>query len=145
MNFAQARPQVEAAWRLERARTLAREKAEELAKQARETHGDYLPVLTEASKRYGNVFDLNGVARWVKPPLTSRADFRATYQPYAVPDDKIEYPSAWPDFVDTAKEAVAKNVVEPGKGWYHRPSRGPRPVGASRSSRRFCGRHPVMV
>jgi inositol-phosphate transport system substrate-binding protein len=32
---------------------------------------------------------------------------------------------AWPDLVDTAKEAISKNVIEAGKGWYHRPSRGP--------------------
>jgi inositol-phosphate transport system substrate-binding protein len=31
---------------------------------------------------------------------------------------------AWGDLVDTAKEAIAKNVVESGKGWYHRPSKG---------------------
>jgi inositol-phosphate transport system substrate-binding protein len=31
---------------------------------------------------------------------------------------------AWTDLVDTAKEAVAKNVVESGKGWYGRPTRG---------------------
>jgi hypothetical protein len=110
LSFAQAKAQVEAAWRLEKARTLAREKAEELAKQARETHGDALPVLTEASKRYGAVFDLNGVARWVKPPVSSRADPFAPYQPYAVPDDKIEYPPAWPNFVDP----LLDGLKEPG-------------------------------
>jgi inositol-phosphate transport system substrate-binding protein len=31
---------------------------------------------------------------------------------------------AWGDLVETAKEAIAKNVVEPGKGWYHRSSKG---------------------
>jgi len=31
---------------------------------------------------------------------------------------------AWPDFVATAKDAVAKGVVGPGKGWYSRPSKG---------------------
>ncbi len=31
---------------------------------------------------------------------------------------------AWPDLVSTAKEAVDKKIVEPGKGWYHRPSQG---------------------
>jgi len=31
---------------------------------------------------------------------------------------------AWPDLTATAKEAVDKGIVEPGKGWYHRPSQG---------------------
>ena len=31
---------------------------------------------------------------------------------------------AMPDLIATAKEAVDKGVVEPGKGWYHRPTRG---------------------
>lgn len=31
---------------------------------------------------------------------------------------------AMPDLVATAKEAIAKGVVEPGMGWYHRSSRG---------------------
>lgn len=31
---------------------------------------------------------------------------------------------AFPDLVDTAKEAIAKGVVESGKGWYGRPTRG---------------------
>jgi inositol-phosphate transport system substrate-binding protein len=30
----------------------------------------------------------------------------------------------WPDLAATAKEAVDKKIVEPGKGWYHRPSQG---------------------
>ncbi|MDQ3811773.1 MAG: extracellular solute-binding protein, partial [Chloroflexota bacterium] len=31
---------------------------------------------------------------------------------------------AWPDLVATAREAVDKKIVEPGKGWYHRPAQG---------------------
>ncbi len=31
---------------------------------------------------------------------------------------------AWPDLIAAAKEAVDKKIVEPGKGWYHRPSQG---------------------
>lgn len=30
----------------------------------------------------------------------------------------------WSDFVATAKEAVSKGIVEPGMGWFHRPSKG---------------------
>src|SRR3989442_8055926 len=30
----------------------------------------------------------------------------------------------WSDFVAAAKEAVSKGIVEPGKGWYHRSTRG---------------------
>jgi hypothetical protein len=105
-NLAQARSQVVEAWRLEKARALAKAKVEELAKQAREAHGDYLPILNEAAKHYAPIFDLAGVARWVKPPLSSRADPFAAYQRYAVPDDKIEYPPAWPNFVDPLLESL---------------------------------------
>ncbi len=31
----------------------------------------------------------------------------------------------WQDMLDTAAEAVEKGVVEPGEGWWHRPSNGP--------------------
>jgi inositol-phosphate transport system substrate-binding protein len=31
---------------------------------------------------------------------------------------------AWPDFVATATEAIAKGIVGPGMGWYHRPTKG---------------------
>ncbi|HLJ92791.1 MAG TPA: hypothetical protein VKU02_06300 [Gemmataceae bacterium] len=106
LTFAQARPQVEAAWRLEKARALAKAKAEELAKQAKEAHGDFLPILNEASKQYGAVFDLMGVARWARPALTSRAEAFGQYQPYTVPEDKIEYPPPWPTFVDPLLESV---------------------------------------
>jgi hypothetical protein len=104
LTFAQAKPEVEAAWRLEKARGLAKAKAEDLAKQARDTHGDYLRTLNEASKEYGPVFELNGVSRWAKPALTSRAQPFPQYEPYKVPDDKIEYPPPWPNFVDTLLE-----------------------------------------
>lgn len=30
----------------------------------------------------------------------------------------------WADLVATAKEAIDKKIVEPGKGWYHRPTQG---------------------
>ncbi len=106
LTFAQARSQVEAAWRLEKARVLAKAKAEELAKQARDTNGHYLPVLNEASKQYGTVFDLSGVARWARPPVSSRPDPFAQYQPYTVPDDKIEYPPSWPTFVDPLLDSL---------------------------------------
>jgi hypothetical protein len=108
LTLAQARPQVEASWRKEKARELAKARAEELAKQARETHGDALPILNEASKQYGAVFELTGVARWAKPALSSRANPFAPYQPYTVPDDKIEYPP--PNFVD----ALLENLNQPG-------------------------------
>jgi hypothetical protein len=110
LSFAQAKPKVEEAWRMDKARALAKAKAEELAKQVREAHGDYLPLLNEAGKQYGKVFDLTGVARWVKRAPTARADPLAPYQHYAVPEDTIEYPGLWPHFVDP----LLKNLNEPG-------------------------------
>src|SRR5439155_19115680 len=56
------------------------------------------------------VFELNAVARWTKPGLSSRADPFAQYQPYTVPDDKIEYAPAWPTFVDP----LLASLKEPG-------------------------------
>ena len=32
---------------------------------------------------------------------------------------------AFPDLIETSKEAISKGVVESGKGWYHRSTRGP--------------------
>ena len=110
LAFAAVRKEVEAAWRLNKARALAKAKAEELAKKAAETHGDAVRVLNEASKEYGPVFELTGVARWAKPGLSSRAEPFPQYQPYSVPDDKIEYAPGWPDFVDPLLE----NLHQPG-------------------------------
>jgi hypothetical protein len=104
LSFAQAKPKVEQAWRMEKARALAKAKAEELAKQTRDTHGDFAPVLNEASKHYEKVIDLMGVARWVKRSPSSRADLSTVYQPYKVPEEQIEYPPAWPNFVDPLLE-----------------------------------------
>jgi hypothetical protein len=110
LTFAAARKTVEAAWRFNKARALAQKKAEEWAKKAAETPGDAVRVLDEASKQYGPVFELTGVARWAKPGLSSRAEPFPQYQPYMVPDDKIEYAPRWPDFVDP----LLKNLQKPG-------------------------------
>jgi hypothetical protein len=107
-TFAHAEPQVEAAWRLEKARVLAREKAEALAKEARDSNGGYLPILVEASTKYKPIFEFMGVARWVKPGPSSRAMLSASYEPYTVPDDDIEYPPLWPNFVDPLLDSLRK-------------------------------------
>jgi hypothetical protein len=106
LTFELARKEVEAAWRLNKARGLAKAKAEELAKKAGETHGDAVRVLNEASKEYGAVFDLNGVARWARPGPSSRAEPFPQYQQYTVPDDKIDHPPRWPNFVDPLLQAL---------------------------------------
>lgn len=106
LSFSEARPQVEAAWRLEKARVLAKAKAEELAKQAHDAQGNYLLNLNEAAKQYGKVFDLNGVARLVRPRPSSLARPFASYEPYTVPEENIEYPPAGLSFVDTLLEAL---------------------------------------
>jgi inositol-phosphate transport system substrate-binding protein len=41
-----------------------------------------------------------------------------------LPDAVKKGDFAMPELVATAKEAVDKGIVEPGKGWYHRPTRG---------------------
>jgi hypothetical protein len=95
--FAQAKPRVEEAWRFEKARALAKNEAEKVAKEAGKNKGDAVRNLTEASKRLGSpLMSLYGVAR-LKRQLTSRAG-KVQYEPYKVPEDKIEYPAG--DFVD---------------------------------------------
>ncbi len=41
-----------------------------------------------------------------------------------LPDAVKKGDFAWSDVVSTAKEAIAKGIVDPASGWYHRPSRG---------------------
>src|SRR5262249_44311935 len=52
-TFEEARAQVEAAWRLEKARKLARAEADKIAEQAQKTKGDAVRTLTEESIRFG--------------------------------------------------------------------------------------------
>jgi hypothetical protein len=95
LSFAEARPQVEEAWRFARARELARKEADDIAAKAK---GDPTPVLTEWAKKLDQkTEELFGIARMRQVP-NPRMGFGMHYEPYRVDEDKIEYPPV--DFVD---------------------------------------------
>ncbi len=109
LTFEQAKPAVEKAWRFQKARELAKQEAEKIAKQS---PSDPLPALLDAAKKLNEKpFDLIGVA-YLKPALQSRANLGggSDFQPYRPPEDKIEYPAY--DFMEklmdpgTVKSAV---------------------------------------
>ncbi len=109
LTFEQAKPAVEKAWRFEKARELAKQEADRIAKQS---PSDPLPVVLDAAKKLNETtFDLTGVA-YLKPSLQSRANLGggSEFQPYRPPEDKIEYPPY--DFMEklmdpgTVKSAV---------------------------------------
>jgi inositol-phosphate transport system substrate-binding protein len=97
-------------------------------KKYEQQFADVYPSLWPAMKYKGKTYAIpqDTEAR----PIYYRKDLLAKL---GWPKDKIDgLPDAvkkgewaWPDLVDTAKEAISKNVIEAGKGWYHRPSRGP--------------------
>ena len=98
LPFAEARANVEAAWRLDKAKKLAKAEAEKIAKQAQDTKGDPLRTLTEASPPFGGkLAALDGISRLSKAPSPS-AGMSARYSPFTVPEKVIEYPEA--DFVE---------------------------------------------
>ncbi len=108
--FDEVRREVEASWRFDRARLLARAEAERLRKAIDEKH-----LSPEAAMQFlrdqkeGSEFELNNVARMLprsRDFLPGRED-RPEYRPYEVPADKIAYPPT--DFVDRLL-----NLQEPG-------------------------------
>jgi hypothetical protein len=115
LSFDEARPQVEAAWRLEKARQLAKAEAEKFAAEARKSKGDPIPNLLDDAKHYEklvgqktDLFDLNGIARLTKS-FSPRAGLSGQYQDYKVPEDKIEYPD--PNFVKDVLALKTKGDV----------------------------------
>jgi inositol-phosphate transport system substrate-binding protein len=88
---------------------------------------DLIPTLWDSVKLTGKTYAIpqDTEAR----PIYYRKDLLAKL---GWPQDRIDGLSdavksgefAWPDLMSTAKEAVDKSVVEPAKGWYHRPSQG---------------------
>ena len=67
-EFSEVKDQVEKAWRLDKARVLARAKAKEVEEQVRKQAGDVAPTLKEVGdKNSWKVFDLFGVARIQEP------------------------------------------------------------------------------
>ena len=91
LTFEQAKPEVEKAWRFLKARELAKQEAEKIAKQS---PGDPIPALMDAAKKLNETpFDLFGVA-YLKKSVQSRASIGggSDFEAYRPPEDKIEYP-----------------------------------------------------
>jgi hypothetical protein len=107
-EFNEVKEQVAGAWRFHKARALAKAKANEVEQTVRKQAGDVLPTFKEIGDKHSwKPFDLYGVARLQSKP--SALFGPKQYEPYRVPDDKIEYPSA--DFVDRLQGLQAKGDV----------------------------------
>jgi hypothetical protein len=90
LSFEQAKPQVEKAWRFQKARELAKQEAERILKQS---PTDPVPVLMDAAKKLGETpFDLYRVA-YLRPAVQARAGMGsgADFEEYRVPESLIEY------------------------------------------------------
>jgi hypothetical protein len=98
LSYEAARPRVEEAWRLEKARPLAKAEAERIAEKARSVKGDAFRTLIEAAQATKEkVVRLPGVAR-VKPTPVARAGGAPQYEPYHGHLDKLPYIKG--DFLD---------------------------------------------
>jgi hypothetical protein len=105
LSFDDAKPQVERAWRLEKARALAEAEAKKIQEECK---SDTANCLANAAKRLGTkLIDLDSVSR-LRRKLSPRAGFGDDYEVYRVPEEKIEYPAI--DLVDQVLEL--KNVGE---------------------------------
>lgn len=88
---------------------------------------DVIPTLWNAMKLKGKTY---GVPQDTEArPMYYRKDLLAKMgwskdKIDGLPDAVKKGEFAWPDFVATAKEAIAKGVVGPGAAWYSRPSKG---------------------
>jgi hypothetical protein len=99
LSFEAVRENVRAAWRLDRARALARADAERIQKEWKKQNapGGASAFLREqiTKENGGKFFELTNVARLVKPkvpvPIASGLD---SYRPYAAPKTDIAYPRA---------------------------------------------------
>ena len=100
---------------------------DQLLKKYESKFKDVIPTLWDAMKLKGQTYAIpqDTEAR----PIYYRKDLLAKLgwskdKIDGLPDAVKKGEFAWPDFVSTAKEAIAKGVVEPGMGWYHRSTRG---------------------
>lgn len=95
-DFAAAREDVLAAWRQEKARELARNKALELQKAVNDAKGtptDAVRILREA--KLGEPFEMENVAQALAPEKEVRPGVKTEYRPYMVPaslDAVLPYP-----------------------------------------------------
>lgn len=110
-SFDEAKPQVEDAWRVDKARKLAQAEAEKLAAEAKKAGPDALRVLKDGSKHSGSLINLDHVARYEKPifAFASREMDGNTYRPYRIPAAKVAFPAV--DFLNKLLELKDKGQV----------------------------------
>jgi hypothetical protein len=102
LSYDEARPRVLAAWRLQEARKLAHQKAEEVSQKAKQEASPveaikYLRDQALGEPKLGDIFELADVARLL-PNKSANAGVDVTYSRYTIPADKIPY--APPDLLD---------------------------------------------
>ncbi len=87
-TFEAARSKVEDAWRLQKARALAKKEAEELQAKARESGGDQQTLKDLAAEHHANYSELAGVARFVNQEGGGGISGK-NYKRYEFPKDAI--------------------------------------------------------
>lgn len=81
------------------------------------------PAMKYKGKTYGIPQDAEARPMYYRKDLLAKLGW-TTDKIDGLPDAVKKGEWAWPDLVDTAKEAMSKGVVEAGKGWYGRAARG---------------------
>jgi hypothetical protein len=126
-KFAEARPRVEAAWKFDKARDLAKKKAEQIV-EAIKQRGEGISAdrfLRDEAERlkYERFEPTTPIAKLVRPLTpTLRAGFSMQYEPYKFEESKIAYPQ--PDTVAKLFKALNKpgdaTVIRdaPGRNYY---------------------------
>jgi hypothetical protein len=92
-KFDEVKAKVEAAWKFQKARALAKKAADDLAAKAKDAKAEATKVLTEEAYKHpdrGLVFELDNVALL----LPKKQPFEAAeqYEPYRIPETQIAYP-----------------------------------------------------
>jgi hypothetical protein len=108
-KFEEARPKIEAAWRLQKARELAKKAAEDLQTKVKEADGDVQKIKDIAAGAHLKYSELNGVARLVTSDV-AHANRGRSYKPYEFPPDALPH-SGPPTQKDVLDKLVALNKI----------------------------------
>lgn len=101
-KFEEVKEQVVEAWKLAKARELAKAEAEVVAEKARKAGNTAQNILIDGSKHSGKLIELYGVTRLQPPAQSALAVRMAQYTEYRIPTTEIEFPA--PDFLDKLLE-----------------------------------------
>jgi hypothetical protein len=101
-KFEEVKDQITEAWRLAKARELAKSEADKVAEEAKKAGGDALRRLIDGSKHSAKYIDLYGVTRLKPPGLSPLPGRSQDYARYRIPPTDVEFPT--PDFDDKLLE-----------------------------------------